>query len=157
MVRNFVEIHCFDANEFYEENFKRINKVMETIGAKLLSRKLGRSIAVGGTWALSLISSYEVDEDPINIKKLMMGLEYAPKGNKLVRLADIDVFLLKKKRGIFGEKEYRKKIDKYEIFPSKSSEEVARMCRKYLYERLDEEAISYIESIERCLLKFVNE
>ena len=100
MKKYIVEIHCFDANGYYDMHFKRIDMVMRSIGeSKLLEKKWGRSTAIGGSWALSLILKYETTVPPLDVKKAMIGLEYLLKedvadneifnGNTFFRIADI--------------------------------------------------------------------
>ncbi|MFW9847296.1 MAG: hypothetical protein ACFFD6_11135, partial [Candidatus Thorarchaeota archaeon] len=71
-------IDCYDANGFYEENYKRIMLVMSHLGSsKLLNREWVSSQAVGGTWARSIRCKFETDLDAHSIKSFMVGLEYS--------------------------------------------------------------------------------
>ncbi|MFW9910702.1 MAG: hypothetical protein ACFFEF_19275, partial [Candidatus Thorarchaeota archaeon] len=98
-----IYIDCFDANGFYEENYKRIVLVMDKLTeSKHLEREWVSSQAVGGTWARSIRCAFETKADARKIKELMVGLEYCsleevpevlhPKNHsEIFRFADIDV------------------------------------------------------------------
>ncbi len=102
-----VQIECYDALGYYEENAQRILLVMESIGnAKTVKRDWVRGQAVGGSWARALRFTFETNADPRKIKKWMVGLEYSPitalpeslqhlaEKKGLFRFADIDVIEL---------------------------------------------------------------
>ncbi|MHA2302862.1 MAG: hypothetical protein ACXACD_18100, partial [Candidatus Thorarchaeota archaeon] len=77
-----VYIDCFDANGFYEENYKRILLVMSHLASSnLLKREWVSSQAVGGTWARSIRCKFETELDALEIKSYMVGLEYSDLGD----------------------------------------------------------------------------
>ncbi|MFW9786218.1 MAG: hypothetical protein ACFFE2_16235 [Candidatus Thorarchaeota archaeon] len=153
---NRVLIDCFDANGFYEENYKRIILVMSKLThSKQLDREWVSSQAVGGTWARSIRCDFETDTDARTIKELMLGLEYCglnevplaihPTGNQEVfRFADIDVLDIvgsenSARRRIAGRlKVAEKKISLGDVRKGDSDTEYVLTCRKNLIDSLDE-------------------
>ncbi|MCD6513664.1 MAG: hypothetical protein J7L07_01955 [Candidatus Odinarchaeota archaeon] len=170
MKKYIVEIHCFDANGYYDMHFKRIDMVMRSIGeSKLLEKKWGRSTAIGGSWALSLILKYETTIPPLDVKKAMIGLEYLLKedvadneifnGNTFFRIADIDVYDVSEKgsskRGfLFRKGAKKRKLDKFEIFATSRLDEIIRLGRDFLRERVSKDVLKSCKDIEQ---KIINE
>ncbi len=104
---HLVQIECYDALGYYEENAQRILLIMNSLGnAKTVKRDWVRAQAVGGSWARAVRFTFETNADPLQIKKWMVGLEYRPTSELplplqhlaekqgLFRFADIDVIEL---------------------------------------------------------------
>lgn len=170
-------IDCYDANGFYEENYKRIMLVMSHLGSsKLLNREWVSSQAVGGTWARSIRCKFETDLDAHSIKSFMVGLEYSnlnevpeaihPTNNSgTFRFADIDVIELRGKEGsavsrVAGRlKIGERKIGLGDIREGDSDAEFVVSCRKNLLAKLDdntrEELLRIEESIYKDLMRVI--
>ncbi len=164
-------IDCFDANGFYEENFKRIILVMSNLThSKQLERDWVSSQAVGGTWARSIRCSFETDVDARMVKELMVGLEYCgldevpeaihPKSNsEIFRFADIDVLEIvgkekSAKRRIAGRlKVSDKKIGIGDIRVGDSDTDFILTCRRRLIEKLDETARQELYELEKKIYR----
>ncbi|MFW9800305.1 MAG: hypothetical protein ACFFD9_07710 [Candidatus Thorarchaeota archaeon] len=98
-----IYIDCYDALGFYEENYERIMLVMNAVTqSKSKERKWVSAQAVGGRWARSIRCLFETENDSLDIKKLMLGIEYCatdelPEAlrqrteSDVFRFADIDV------------------------------------------------------------------
>ena len=168
---NQVYIDCFDANGFYEENYKRILLVMANLtNSKQLGREWVSSQAVGGTWARSIRCSFDTNTDSKRIKELMVGLEYCtldmvpesirPKNNSEVfRFADIDVLEIvgsKKsaRRRLAGRLRVSdKKIGIGDIREGNSDTNFVLMCRKSLIKNLDEITRRKLYDLEEIIFK----
>jgi len=166
---NQVYIDCFDANGFYEENYKRIILVMTKLTqSKQLEREWVSSQAVGGTWARSIRCSFDTDTDSRTIKELMVGLEYCsldevpesirPKTNSEVfRFADIDVLEIVGKarsarRRLAGRlKVSDKKIGIGDVREGNSDTDFILHCRRNLIERLDETTRQELYELEKII------
>ena len=166
---NQIIIDCFDANGFYEENYKRIILVMSKLTqSKQLDREWVSSQAVGGTWARSIRCKFETDTDARTIKELMLGLEYCgldevppaihPKGNlEVFRFADIDVLEIvgtenSARRRLAGRlKVADKKISLGDVRKGNSDTDFLLSCRKNLIERIDETTRQELYELERII------
>jgi hypothetical protein len=163
---NQVYIDCFDANGFYEENYKRILLVMSSLtNSKQLDREWVSSQAVGGTWARSIRCSFDTNTDPKRIKELMVGLEYCsldkvpesirPKNNSEVfRFADIDVIEIRGREGSARSrladrlKVSDKKIGIGDVRTGESDSEFVLACRQRLIEQLDSDTLDDLLGLE---------
>ncbi|MFW9811056.1 MAG: hypothetical protein ACFFF9_01225 [Candidatus Thorarchaeota archaeon] len=166
---NQILIDCFDANGFYEENYKRIILVMSKLTkSKQLEREWVSSQAVGGTWARSIRCSFETDADGRRIKQLMLGLEYCslndvpeeihPKSNsETFRFADIDVLEVvgkedSAKRRIAGRlKVGERKIGIGDVREGDSDTDFVLSCRKKLIDSLDESSRQELFDLEKLI------
>ncbi|MFW9809426.1 MAG: hypothetical protein ACFFE6_08615 [Candidatus Thorarchaeota archaeon] len=166
---NQILIDCFDANGFYEENYKRIILVMSKLTeSKQLDREWVSSQAVGGTWARSIRCSFDTYTDARTIKELMVGLEYCgldevpkeihPKSNsEIFRFADIDVLEVvgkqdSTKRKIAGRlKVGEKKIGIGDVREGNSDTEFVLTCRRKLIVGLDETSRHELYELEKII------
>jgi len=166
-----IYIDCFDANGFYEENYKRIVLVMAKLAeSKPLEREWVSSQAVGGTWARSIRCVFKTDTDARRIKELMVGLEYCsldevpdvlrPKsGSEVFRFADIDVLEIigtenSARRRLAGRlKVSDKKIGIGDIREGDSDTDFMLSCRRNLIEGLDEETLRELYDLEKMIFK----
>lgn len=166
-----IYIDCFDANGFYEENYKRIVLVMASLTqSKHLEREWVSSQAVGGTWARSIRCVFETSTDARLIKELMVGLEYCslnelpdtlhPKsGSEVFRFADIDVLEIigkenSARRRLAGRlKVGEKKIGIGDVREGNSDTDFVLSCRKSLIEGLDEETREELYELEKIIFK----
>jgi hypothetical protein len=168
-VKTKLYIDCYDANGFYEENYRRIMLVMTKLASsRLLKREWVSSQAVGGTWARSIRCKFETDKDAYAIKSFMVGLEYShlnevpdeihPTNNSgIFRFADIDVIELRGKEGsavrrMAGRlKLSEKKIGIGDIREGDSDTEFVISCRKDLLAKLDDDTREELLSIEKSI------
>jgi hypothetical protein len=164
-----VYIDCFDANGFYEENYKRIMLVMSHLASSnLLKREWVSSQAVGGTWARSIRCKFETELDALEIKSYMVGLEYSdlddvpeeihPTSNSnTFRFADIDVIELRGKEGSavsrMAGRLREKKIGIGDIRKGDSDSEFVISCRKNLLAKLDENTLEELLRIEESIYR----
>ncbi|MFW9793405.1 MAG: hypothetical protein ACFFEE_03810 [Candidatus Thorarchaeota archaeon] len=167
--KNQILIDCFDANGFYEENYKRIILVMSRLTeSNQLDREWVSSQAVGGTWARSIRCSFETDADARFVKELMVGLEYCslnevpeeihPKNNtEIFRFADIDVLQIVGKensarRRIAGRlKVSDKKIGIGDVREGDSDTDFVLFCRRKLIDSLDEASRQELYDLENVI------
>jgi hypothetical protein len=164
-----VYIDCYDANGFYEENYKRIMLVMSHLASSnLLKREWVSSQAVGGTWARSIRCKFETELDALEVKSYMVGLEYSdlddvpeeihPTSNSnTFRFADIDVIELRGKEGSavrrMAGRLREKKIGIGDVRKGDSDEEFVLSCRKELLAKLDHDTREELLRIEENIYK----
>ncbi len=162
--KNKVYIECYDANGFYEENYERIMLVMNNLTeSTLLKRDWVSSQAVGGTWARSIRCTFETNADSLEIKRLMLGLEYCElddipedlhpsNRSQLFRFADIDVINVAKQSGLSGKlKLGEKKISSGDVREGDNDVNFLISCRKELLNNLGEDSIKRLKEIEQDL------
>ncbi|MFX1482146.1 MAG: hypothetical protein ACFFCP_03050 [Promethearchaeota archaeon] len=166
-----IYIDCFDANGFYEENYKRILLIMSKLTkSKQVDREWVSSQAVGGTWARSIRCGFETDTNARMVKELMLGLEYCsldevpkaihPSNNaEVFRFADIDVLEIigkehSVKRKIAGRlKVGEKKIGIGDVREGDSDTDFILSCRRSLIEHLDDETRRKLYDLENTIFK----
>ncbi len=172
-----VQIECYDALGYFEENAQRILLVMESLGnAKTVKRDWVRGQAVGGSWARALRLTFETDADPIQIKKWMIGLEYSPisvlpkslqhlaEKKGLFRFADIDVIELvggidpgairrfASRIGIG-----KRKVEKADLSHEARSPKFISECRNDLVTLLNESLRETLFSVEKTIFDQLKE
>ncbi|UCE10448.1 MAG: hypothetical protein JSW61_00555 [Candidatus Thorarchaeota archaeon] len=161
-----VYIDCFDAQGLYEENYERIVLIMEALASSLpLKREWVSSQAVGGSWARSIRVEFETGLDPMDVKALMVGLEYCsvselPDGlrtrteGELFRFADIDVIELKSEGGISGRlKLGQKKLSLGELRANGLENEFVLKCRESLLGKLNSEQREKLINCEQAIFR----
>jgi hypothetical protein len=172
-----VQIECYDALGYYEENAQRILLIMESLGkAKTVKRDWVRGQAVGGSWARALRFTFETNANPIQIKKWMVGLEYSPinalpkalqhlaEKKGLFRFADIDVIELvggvdpgairrfASRLGIG-----KRKVEKADLSHDARSPKFISECRNDLVTLLDPSPRETLFSIEKTIFDQLKE
>lgn len=164
-------IDCYDANGFYEENYNRILLVMSNLASsKMLKREWVSSQAVGGSWARSIRCKFETDLPALEVKSLMIGLEYSdlneipeelhPANNaETFRFADIDVIELGNEEGgavsrLAGRlKLSERKIGIGDLRTGASDSEFVLSCRNDLLARLDDATREELLRIEESIFR----
>ncbi len=166
-----VQIECYDALGYYEENAERIILVMESLGhAKTVKRDWVRAQAVGGSWARAIRFTFETKAEPIEIKKWMVGLEYRPiqelpiplqnlaEKEGLFRFADIDVIELVGgvDRGVVRRMASRlgigkRKVEKADLSHEARSPRFIAECRNILVSSLDPSIRETLFGIENII------
>ncbi len=174
---HLVEIECYDAFGYYEENMERIVLVMKALANTLLKKRdWRRAQAVGGSWARALSFTFETSAEPIQVKEWMIGLEYRPiidvpkklqdrpEKPGLFRFADIDVIEMSGgvKRGALRRLSSRiglggHKIEKAEISNRGRQPEFIFECRQKLLTRLDTDTRQRLLDIEQKILEKIAE
>ncbi|MFX0202457.1 MAG: hypothetical protein ACFFCW_40645 [Candidatus Hodarchaeota archaeon] len=172
-----VQIECYDALGYYEENAQRILLVMESLGhAKTIKRDWVRGQAVGGSWARALRFTFETKADPIQIKKWMVGLEYSPinalprslqhlvEKKGLFRFADIDVIELVGgvdpgaiRRFVSRLGIGKRKVEKADLSHDARSPEFISECRNDLVNLLDPPLREKLFSVENAIFDQLKE
>ncbi len=165
-----VYIDCYDALDFFEENYNRITIVMSAIGSStLLKREWVSGRAGGGSWARKLRCTFETDLDPIHVKTMMLGLQYLDSNNvpdnlpldedkDLFRFANLDVIEVKKsgeEKGRFRRmlQQPEKKIELSDLEFIGDARVFIIACRNRLIENIDESARQKLLDIERQILE----
>ncbi len=172
-----VQIECYDALGYYEENAQRILLVMESLGkAKTVKRDWVRGQAVGGSWARALRFTFKTKADPIQIKRWMVGLEYSPitalpkslqhlaEKKGLFRFADIDVIELVGGVDPSALRRFasrigigKRKVEKADLRHDARSAEFISECRDHLVTILDPSPRETLFTIEKTIFDQLQE
>ncbi|MFX0168209.1 MAG: hypothetical protein ACFE89_02525 [Candidatus Hodarchaeota archaeon] len=172
-----IQVECYDALGYYEENGKRILLVMESIGdAKTVKQDWVRAQAVGGSWVRALRISFETYVKPIQVKKWMVGLEYRPitelpnslrhlaEKEGLFRFADIDVIELMggTEPGAVRRLASRlgmgkRKVEKADLSHDARSPQFITQCRTDLIKTLEDPIREKLLAVEAKIFKQLKE
>lgn len=135
-----VRINIYDIWGKYEVHYKRLITVLRDIEAGLV---LGESWTLDHAIALLSVPAYQIKLftmlHPIEIKEILMGLEYDSQGN---RLGDFDIYY--KNNKIYGNRLIKKS--------SLSKEEAGKKFRSKLLSHITPEAIAELELLEESLV-----
>lgn len=119
---HMVDLRIFDRYEAYDLQYARLVKVIKAlkmgyIVTETWNREVSAFADPVGTYHIRLLTFME----PLELKKLLMGLEYSQSGD---RLADLDLFWHNKKiswKDLLDDKETRKSIKQTASFFPKSN------------------------------------
>ncbi|HDQ13721.1 MAG TPA: hypothetical protein ENN41_02770 [Sediminispirochaeta sp.] len=132
-----MRINIYDAADHYEEHYERLVTTLADLDVGMI---LGESWTKDHALALMSVLAYQVRlfslEEPKKMKRILMGLEYDPKGRRFV---DMDLY-------------YRnRKINKNDKGVRDPKTDSYHSLRKELRARLSESALSYLDKLEISL------
>jgi hypothetical protein len=165
-----VYIDCYEALGFHEENYERIMIVMSAIGSSNLLYREWLSSRNGGGRVRTLRCAFETDLDPVQVKIMMLGLQYLESSDVprdveteddtgLFRFASFDVFEVKESeheergrlRRMLKRPETKIEMDDLEVIGDYSVFFVA--CRKRLIGSIDDSSRQKLLNIEHQILE----
>ncbi len=136
-----VRINIYDIWGKYDIHYKRLITVLRDMEAGLV---LGESWTLDHAIALLSVPAYQIKLftmlNPVEIKEILMGLEYDSQGN---RLGDFDIYYKNSK--IYGNRIIKKRFS--------SKEEAGKMFRSKLFSRITPEAQKELMLLEENLIK----
>ena len=144
---HMVDLRMYDRYEAYEVQYKRLVEAVEMLGlGHIVTETWDREVTTFadpiGTYRIRLLTFMK----PLELKKLLIGLEYSQGGTRIV---DLDLFWHGKKiswKDLLDDKETRKKIKKTADFFPKSNffavqsdrAELIKYCREMTMARIAE-------------------
>lgn len=147
---HMVDIRMFDRYEAYEVQYKRLLEAVEMLGlGYIVTETWDREVTAFadpvGAYRIRLLTFMK----PIDLKKLLVGLEYSQGGTRIV---DLDLFWHGKKiswKDLLDDKETRKKIKKTADFFPKSNFFAVQSDRAELIKYCREETMAKIADKEQ--------
>lgn len=149
-VWHMVDLRIFDRYEAYDVQYKRILEAVEMLGlGHIVTETWDREVTAFadplGTYRIRLMTFLK----PLELKKLLIGLEYSQGGSRIV---DLDLFWHGKKiswKDLLDDKETRKKIKKTADFFPKSNFFAVQSDRAELIKYCREETMARLEETEK--------
>lgn len=135
-----LRINIYDSTGKYKENYDRLMFILSKLEiGMILGESWTKDYAVILYWVMTYQVRLFTFFTPIEVKKLLMALEYTTDGKRLV---DFDLYY-KNKKVFWGE------VNKTKVRKNKLEE--AKVYRQDLYEKLELEDIKILEDMEKSI------